>query len=550
MAVDSLVVPLLAADHPIVVPQVAADHLAVAPLLVPLVAATLALLTRRWPGVRTGLSLLGGVAYAAVVGAVAWFVVLAPQAPGAVAYQVGDWPAPFGISLVADALSAFMLALTAAVALPALVFAWRYLEPADLDVYYYPLVFFLLVGVSGAFLTGDLFNLFVWFEVILMASYVLVSFYGGPKHTRATLWYLVLNIVGSGVMLVAVGGLYATTGTLNMADMARRLADPAAYGVPVAPVVGLAALLFAVFALKAGLVPFHFWVPSAYTAAPMPATALLAGASKKVGVYAVVRLYFTVFSEATVPVSLPGVAGNSPVAFLGPVLLVMAVASVAVGGVGAIQASSLEGVFAYSSVGQVGFIVIPVSVAATAPTPAVRHLGLLAALVFALHHALTKGMLFLVAGTVRSATGTSRLSDLGGLAGRFPAVAGAFFVGALSLVGIPPLSGFVGKFLVFDSALRGGAVAAGVALVVGSVLTIAYTTRAWTRGFWGERSSAVYHGERDSVQVAVVVALAVAVVGVGVGFEGVYRFADAAATAATDTETYVEVVAPEGGASA
>ena len=527
-----------------------ADHLAIAPLLVPLVTATVTLLTRRWPPVRTGAALLGGLAYAATVAAVVWSVVLAPGAPGAVAYQLGDWPAPFGITLVVDALSAFMLVLTAAIGVPALVFSQRYLRPEDQDVFYYPLYHFLLLGITGAFLTGDLFNLFVWFEVMLMASYVLISFYGGPRHTRATLWFLVLNIVGSAVMLVAIGGLYATTGTLNMADMARRLADPAAYGVPVGPVVGLAGLLFAVFALKAGLVPFQFWVPSAYTAAPMPATALLAGGSKKVGVYAILRLYFTVFSEATVPVALPGAVGDSPLAFLGPVLLLMAVGSIAVGGFGAVQAVSLEGVFAYSSIGQVGFIAVPIAVAATATDPTARRLGVLAALVFALHHTLTKGMLFLVAGTLRSATGTSRLSDLGDVAGKFPAVAGAFFVGSLSLVGIPPLSGFVGKFLLFDTALRGGAVIGGVALLAGSILTIAYTTRAWTSSFWGKRTTPVYHGQRDPVQVGIVVGLALAVVAVGVGFDGVYRFAEAAAIAATDTGAYVDVVDPEGGASA
>jgi len=527
------------------------DHLAIAPLLVPLVTATLALLTRRWPRLRTGISLLGGAVYAAAVALVVWRVVLAPGAPGAVAYQLGDHPPPFGITLVADGLSAFMLTLTAAIGVPALAFSARYLERAVQDVFYYPLYHFLLLGITGAFLTGDLFNLFVWFEVMLMASYVLISFYGEARHTRATLWFLVLNIVGSAVMLVAVGGLYATTGTLNMADMARRLADPAAHGVPVGPVVGLSGLLLAVFALKAGLAPFQFWVPSAYTAAPMPATALLAGGSKKVGIYAIIRLYFTVFSEASVGVALPGIAGDSPLAFLAFVLLAMAGASIAVGGVGAVQGGSLEEVFAYSSIGQVGFIAVPVAVAAAASDPAARRLGILAALVFALHHTLTKGMLFLVAGTVRDATATSRLADLGGMAGRFPVVSGAFFVGALSLVGIPPLSGFVGKFLVFDASLGGGTGVALAALLVGSVLTIAYTTRTWTMGFWGERSSAVYHGERDPVQVAVVVVLAAAVVGVGVGFEGVYRFADAAATAATDTDAYVEVVfAGEGGVEA
>ncbi|WP_225335535.1 complex I subunit 5 family protein [Halomicrobium urmianum] len=524
----------------------AADALAVAPLLVPLLAATAALLTRRWPVIRTSVSVAGVVAYAGVVALVAWRVVVAPDAPGAVAYQVGDWPAPFGITLVVDALSAFVLVLTAAVALPAMLSSVRYLLPEDEDVYYHPLYHFLLVGITGALLTGDLFNLFVWFEVLLMATYVLVSFYGGVAHTRATLWFLVLNIVASAVMLVAIGGLYATTGTLNMADMARRLARPAASGVAVGPVVGLSALLFAVFALKAGLVPFQFWVPSAYTAAPLPATALLAGAVKKVGVYAILRLYFTVLSPASVPVSLPGVAGDSPLAFLGPVLLLMAAASVVFGGLGAIRGRSVEEVLAYSSIGQVGFIAIPVAIAALVPSPA-RELAVAAGLVYALNHTLAKGMLFLAAATVRSAAGTSRLSELGGLAGRFPALSSAFMVGALALIGIPPLSGFFGKFLVFDAAVRADRSLTLAVLVGGSLLTIAYTTRAWLRGFWGERTAAVETAVRDPAQVAVVVAMALAVAAVGVGFEVVFAFAEAAAEAATDTDAYVEVVAPTGG---
>ncbi|WP_226022695.1 complex I subunit 5 family protein [Halomicrobium salinisoli] len=532
----------------------AADALAVAPLLVPLLSATAALLTRRWPVIRTSVSVAGVVAYAGVVALVAWRVVVAPDAPGAVAYQVGDWPAPYGITLVVDALSAFVLVLTAAVALPAMLSSVRYLLAEDEDVYYHPLYHFLLVGITGALLTGDLFNLFVWFEVLLMASYVLIAFYGGVQHTRATLWFLVLNIVASAVMLVAIGGLYATTGTLNMADMAQRLAQPEAYGVAVGPVVGLSALLFAVFALKAGIVPFQFWVPSAYTAAPLPATALLAGAVKKVGIYAILRLYFTVFSEASVPVSLPGTAGDSPLAFLGPVLLLMAAASVVFGGVGAVRGRSIEEVLAFSSIGQVGFIAIPVAIAALVPPSApgvaglsARELAIAAALVYALNHTLAKGMLFLAAATVRSATGTSRLSELGGLAGRFPALSSAFMVGALALIGIPPLSGFFGKFLVFDAAVRADRSLTLAVLVGGSVLTIAYTTRAWLRAFWGERTAAVETADGDPGQVAVVVVMALGVVAVGVGFEVVFAFAEAAAEAATDTDAYVDLVAPTGG---
>jgi multicomponent Na+:H+ antiporter subunit D len=520
---------------------------AVAPLLVALVTAVLTLFARSVPRLQRGLSVLGGVGYAVAVAAL--FAAVRGDADGYIVYTLSGWEAPFGIVLVADALSAFFLAIAAAVGLPAVVFSVWYLRGDGVGTYH-PLFHFMLVGITGAFLTGDLFNLFVWFEVMLLASYVFVVFYGGGEHTRAALRYVVLNVVGSAVMLVAIGGLYATTGTLNMADMSRRLADPATFGVQVEPVVGLSALLLSVFALKAGLVPFQFWVPDAYRAAPLPVTALLAAGTKKVGIYALVRIYFTVLGGASVPISFPALAGETPLGFFGPVLFAMAVASIFVGGLGAVDAESIEGVFAYSSVGQIGFIAVPVAVGATASSPTLRHLGVLAGLVYALNHALAKGTLFLVAAAVRSAAGTSRFVDLGGVADRSPVASGAYLVGALALVGIPPLSGFVGKLLVFDVVVRDGAVLALGALLAGTLLTVAYTTRTWNRGFWGSTSPAVETATVDPVQAAVLVALAGTVLAVGVGFEPVYRFADAAATAALDRGAYVELVGPRGGGGA
>ncbi|KYH26130.1 F(420)H(2) dehydrogenase subunit L [Halalkalicoccus paucihalophilus] len=525
------------------------DQFVVAPMLVALVSIVLTLGTRRRLGTQIALSVAGALAYAGTVLAIVWRVVFSPGA-SPVTYQLGGWPAPFGITLVADALSAFMLSMVAVVGLAALVFSVSYMTPDEQRVFYHPLFHCLLLGVSGAFLTGDLFNLFVWFEVMLLSSYVFVAFYGRKKHTRAALWYVVLNLVGSVVMLVAIGGLYSITGTLNMADMARRLADPAAFGIRVEAVVGLSALLFAVFALKAGLVPFQFWVPAAYRAAPLPVTALLAGVTKKVGLYAIVRLYFTVFGATRLSVSIPGVGGDSLLAFYGVVLFCLATASVLVGGLGALAADELEGVFAYSSISQIGFIVVPLAIGAASARPAIQHLAILAALVYALNHALAKSTLFMAAGTVRSAIGTSRLRNLGGIASHSPALAGVFFVAALSLVGIPPLTGFFGKLLVFDVALRAES-AFGLALLLGGTgLTIAYTTRVWNRAFWGEASPAVAASSPARVQLVVVVALAACIVAVGVGFDPVYRFADAAATAATDRGAYIDAVGLTGGAGA
>jgi multicomponent Na+:H+ antiporter subunit D len=525
----------------------------IAPLLVALVTAAATLLTRRFGRTQVTLSLLGGVGYLAAVG---WLVseVDPLGASNVFVYQLSNWQAPFGITLVADSLSAFMLAFSAVLTLAALVFSASYVDAFGQRVSYHPLFHFMLVGVTGSFLTGDIFNLFVWFEVMLMSSYVLVVFYSGPEHTRAALQYVVLNLVGSAVMLLAIGGLYSTTGTLNMADLSRRMADPAAYGdFAIAPVLGLSALLFAVFALKAGLAPFQFWVPAAYRAAPAPVSAMLAGVVKKVGVYAIIRVYFTVFGAAALSgLSLPGLSvpdgGSTLLAFYGPVLFVMAATSIVVGGLGAVGRDDIDGLLAYSSIGQVGFIVLPLAIAATAPTEEIRVLGVAAALVYALNHGFAKGLLFLASGAVYDAVGTEQFPDLGGLTESAPWLSGSFFVGALALVGIPPLSGFFGKMLVFDAAGRASAagiagsnLALGVALV-GAILTIAYFSRAWNRGFWGDPPLLVRKSDAKFSLVAVVVALALAVVVLGVGFDVVMRAAEAGAEAALDRQAYVDAV--------
>jgi len=233
----------------------------------------------------------------------------------------------------------------------------------------------------------------------------------------------------------------------------------------------------------------------------------------------------------------------------------MGVASIVVGGFGAVGQDRLESVFAYSSIGQVGFIAVPVAIAAAAaPTGTLRGVAIAAALVFALHHALAKGLLFLSVAAVEDATKTDRLRNLGGVAGHSPVLSGTVFVGLLSLIGLPPLTGFFGKFLAFDAAIRGIASNPGlpsalalVALLLGAILTILYATRVWVGGFWGRETTAVETASVESGQVAVLVALAAAIVLVGVGFDPVYRFAGTAATAALDVEAYVDVVGLSGG---
>ena len=525
-----------------------APHIVIAPLLIALFTAVLGLFLRRFPRIQRTASLMGALVYLGSVVLLAETV--AAQSP--LIYQISGWPAPFGIILVADALSVFMLGLTAIISVAVVIFSTQYMSQHAQRISYHSLYHLMIVGITGSFLTGDVFNLFVWFEVILMSSYALVAFYSGPDHTRAALQYTLLNLLGSAIMLLAIGGLYATTGTLNMADMAYRLGNPERFGIDPVPVLGLSALLFAVFALKAGLVPFQFWVPAAYRAAPAPVAAILAGVVKKVGIYAIIRLYFTVFAIALLPegLSLPGLAGMSFLDFFGPVMFMMATMSILLGGVGAASRPDLDGLFAYSSISQIGFILLPLAVAATVPE--VRALGIAATLIYMLNHGLAKSMLFLASGTVQDAVGSLQFDDLGGLAQQAPILSGSIFAGMLALVGIPPLSGFFAKLFVYrtvtNASILGGqgAVLALIVALIGSIFTIVYVTHAWNCGFWGIRSEAVRTATYSPTLVTVVAGLAVLLLIIGVGFELVLRAVEAAAEAALAREEYVNVVVGDG----
>lgn len=509
------------------------NQLVILPFLAVLVTAVLSLVTRRWSKLQSGVSIAGSVSYVIAVAALATQVF--PES--ILTYQLSNWPAPYGISFVADSLSVFMLCTTAVLVLPALLFSLKYIDERSHKISFQTLFHFMILGITGAFLTGDIFNLFVWFEVMLMSSYILTGFYGGKQETKATLYYVVTNLIGSAFMLVAIGGLYATVGTLNMADIAARLSSPSAYGIAIEPVLGLSALLFCVFALKAGITPFQFWVPQAYKAAPAPVSAILAGAAKKVGIYAIIRLYIGVFSAAEISISFLGITGKSFLTFFGPVMLVMAIASIFIGGLGAISRESLDELLSYSSIGQVGFILLPIALYSIHSSIGI--VAIAASLVYVLNHAIAKSMLFLSSGAIKYSTGTDRFDELGGLMDGSKLLAGCFLVGALSLIGIPPLLGFFGKLLVIHSSLV--STVALAATVGGSILTIIYFSNAWNQLFWGEPIEMVKSSEFKT-HLAVLAVLALLIIVGGVGSNVVIEAAQNAAHAATSSDAYVNAV--------
>lgn len=509
------------------------NQIVILPFLTVLATAVLSLITRRWKRIQSGISVAGLVSYIVAVAALA--IQVFPD--NILTYQLSNWPAPYGISFVADSLTAFMLCTTALLVLPALVFSLKYIDERGHKLSFQPLFHFMVLGVTGAFLTGDIFNLFVWFEVMLMSSYILTGFYGGKQETKATLYYVVTNLIGSAFMLVAIGGIYATVGTLNMADIATRLASPSAYGVAVEPVLGLSALLFCVFALKAGIAPFQFWVPQAYKAAPAPVSAILAGAAKKVGIYAIIRLFIGVFSAAELSISFLGITGNHFLAFFGPIMLVMAIASILIGGIGAISRENVDELLSYSSIGQVGFILLPLALFSIHSS--IGAVAIAASLVYVLNHAISKGMLFLSSGAIKYSTGTDQFNELGGLMDGSKLLAASFLIGALSLIGVPPLLGFFGKLLVVHSSLT--STVALVAAIGGSILTIIYFSNAWNQIFWGDPVEIVKSKE-FKLQLAVLTSLALLIIIGGIGSNIVIDAAQNAAHAATSTDAYVNAV--------
>lgn len=393
------------------------NHWLILPLLLPLAAGMVnLLLVRRGPGLQRVVSLAATVSLLPVS-----LVLFAAAGSGQLSlYALGDWPAPFGIVLVLDRLSALLLLVTAILALPALVFA---MAGDDTRGQNFHVVFPLqLFGINGAFLTGDLFNLFVFFEVMLIASYSLALHGGGPERTRAGLHYVVLNLLGSSLFLVAVGTLYAVTGTLNMADLAVRVAASDPGQSILLQISGL--LLVVVFGLKAAVLPLHLWLVPLYTSVTAPVAALFA-IMTKVGVYAILRVFTLIFPANLLP-------------DLGVWLTALALLTVLAGGLKAFASQGLgEAItgLVVVSVGTllagIGMFSVPGIVAALYYLP---HSTFLAAGMFLLADLLA-GQRGMPAGNVAAPSVPSAL--LGGL----------FFAGAVAIAGMPPLSGFIGKVL-------------------------------------------------------------------------------------------------------
>ncbi|QIK71143.1 Na+/H+ antiporter subunit D [Propioniciclava coleopterorum] len=435
------------------------NNLLPVPVLLPMLGAALALMLGRRPRAQRLVSIL---VLAGVVG-VAGTLALQANAFGPQTLWVGAWPQGFGIVLVADRLSALMLTVAALVTLAVLLYSAGQEDdevkretPVSI---FHPTFLLMCAGVSDAFLAGDLFNLFVGFEILLFASYVLLTMGGTGSRIRAGSIYVVVNLVSSSLFLIALANVYAAVGTVNLAQIAQRVPD-----LPEGTQALLQFMLLIVFAIKAAVFPLSAWLPDSYPTAPAPVTAVFAGLLTKVGVYAILRTQTLIFPHRP----------------LTELLLVVAAATMIVGILGAIAQSEIKRMLSFTLVSHIGYMIMGIGLATQA--------GLAGAIFYTAHHITIQATLFLVVGLIQRVGGSNSLDRLSGLLITSPLLAVLFIVPGMNLAGIPPLSGFIGKLGLLSAGVQVGTPLAWFLVatsVVTSLLTLYCIAKVWNRAFWG-----------------------------------------------------------------
>ncbi|MEU7765863.1 Na+/H+ antiporter subunit D [Nocardia sp. NPDC049190] len=438
--------------------------LAPLPVLVPLLGAAATLVFGRRPRTQSSVSVAALACVVVTCGLLLYLV----DRDGTIAVQVGNWETPIGITLVVDRFSAAMLLVSSIVLLSVSLYgAGQNIrdggarQPTSI---YRPTYLVLTAGVSAAFLAGDLFNLYVGFEILLAASFVLLTVGATAERIRAGVSYVMVSMVSSLIFLTGIGLAYAATGTLNLAQLAVRI-----NAVPEGPRTAIYAVLLVAFGVKAAVFPLSNWLPDSYPTAPAPVTAVFAGLLTKVGVYGIIRTHSLLFPEGG----------------FGSVLLVCGLLTMLVGIFGAIAQSDIRRLLSFTLVSHIGYLMFGVGLA--------NQGGLTGAVFYVAHHILVQTALFLVIGLVERQAGSTSLRRLGGLATTSPLLALLFLVPALNLGGIPPFSGFIGKVALLQAGAEQGSALAWV-LVGGSVLTSLLTlyavARVWSKAFWRPRAEA------------------------------------------------------------
>ena len=487
------------------------------PVIVPLAGAVMCMLSRR----SLGLQKTFAVVFSTLLLLVS-ILLMRETCDGTLAVMhVGSWPAPFGITLVVDMLSNIMLLLTGILAVGLSVYAVFDLDDDRVGHGFFPLMLILLMGVNGAFISGDLFNLYVWFEVLLTASFILLALGGERPQLAGSVKYVALNLLSSALFLAGIGILYGMAGTLNMAQLAVVVREGSHGGL-----VTMTAVMFMMaFGIKAGMFPLYFWLPASYPTPPVAVTALFSGLLTKVGAYSLIRVFTLIFS-------------TDP-EFLHDLILAGAALTMVSGVLAAASQYEMRRILAVHIVSQIGYIVMGLGL--------FTRLALTGTIIYLIHIIIVKTNLFLIAGVIKRLKGTCSLHKLGNLYRDRPGLSILFLLSAMSLAGVPPFSGFFAKLTLIIAGLKQEAwIVTATALGV-SLLTLYSMTKIWSYAFWAKASETLpdmdtLRGWRKSVFMSPIIIFTLITVLMGVFAGPVFDYADRAAGQLMHPEGYINAV--------
>ncbi|MFC4873002.1 proton-conducting transporter membrane subunit [Negadavirga shengliensis] len=439
--------------------------------------------------------------------------------------QAGNWEAPFGISFVADTFSAMMVVLTAISGLAVSVFSVGSVRNARIKFGYFPILHLLLMGLSGAFLTGDIFNLYVWFEIIIISSFVLITIGGEKAQLEGAIKYVTMNLLASVIFLTAIAILYGLTGSLNMADLSLKVSEIENRGL-----VNVTAILFLVgFGIKSAVFPLYFWLPASYHTPPPAISAIFGGLLTKVGVYALLRVFTLIFI---------------PDAFLSTLITVIAIMTILTGGIGALGQNNIRKIFSYLIICHIGYMVAGLGI--------YTEVAITGAIFYLVHDIIVKTNLFMASGLIFKIKGTYSMRLLGGFYKQYPKLSLLMAVPLFSLVGIPPLSGFWGKLLLVEGGIETSNYWLISFIILGSFLTLIIIARLWAEVFWKEgpdlpkKKHVKYFNElkplKKQAMIISIALLGLVSLATGFGAEWVIRVAQTVSSELLDSRNYIDAV--------
>ena len=520
------------------------DHRIILLCVIPLVAGlvSIALINRKVLS-----RLVGVLSYTMMLGlslSLIFKITAAPVNESILVTQMGGWTAPFGISIVFDSLSGLLICAAATVGLGAYVHSFSVISPVTERRYYHPLMQFLMFGVNLSFMTGDLFNLFVAFEIMLMASYALLTIGGSKAQLTQAYKYILLNVLASTIFLMAAGMVYGMFGTLNIADLARIVAEIEADPSRELPAgfKSLAVMFLLVFGLKGAFFPLWFWLPDTYYTVPISIAGLFGGLLTKVGVYTVARLFPLIFASNGNLELVDGqwIGGTSPV--IQTILIVAAAFTMFLAVLGAVSQHHVRRILSVHVISQVGYMVFGIAV--------MTGNALAGCAFYMIQHMVVKCALFLCCGVMEKHAGTDDLDKLGGLLKRDWFLGVLFFIAAMSLVGLPPLSGFFGKMVIIREGFFEGHWYLGIIGLVTGAITLLSMLKIWSYGYWNP-DKAPTSNKPEAVKAsckpayAAITLLVVCALFLGLGAEAVYKVANRAGEQLQHPEHYITAVLGE-----